>query len=78
MKNSFLYFFGRKCKRGYKSDTFEEKKKKEKLLIEVGEMGKNMVTRMDIKVTLTNNKKNFQKYIIGNLEARLNLNRSWT
>lgn len=47
-------------------------------MIEVGEMGKNMVTRMDIKVTLTNNKKNFQKYIIGNLEARLNLNRSWT
>ena len=56
----------------------KKKKKKEKLLIEVGEMGKNMVTRMDIKVTLTNNKKNFQKYIIGNLEARLNLNRSWT
>ena len=58
--------------------TPQKKKKKEKLLIEEGEKGKKMVTRMDIKVTLTNNKKNFQKYIIGNLEARLNLNRSWT
>ena len=41
--------------------TPSKKKKKEKLLIEVGEMGKNMVTRMDIKVTLTNNKKKFPK-----------------
>ena len=37
-----------------------------------------LVTAMDINVTLDNIKKKSKIINFGNLEARLNLNRSWT
>ena len=53
MKNSFLYFFGRKCKRGYKSDTPIMVTRMDIKVTGYKSDINKMVTSVDIKVTLT-------------------------